>query len=284
MKKLFSFKLWAFALAFIVSFSFSSCKKDQVDSPGSSGTTEANVVTGTVVDGQGKPMAGVKVRAENPTGYNMFVEGTTDANGKYKLKLSSIGGWKIYAWKEASYKGKIYHLRLGMKNDTDYDAFSTDDKTVVKDFVWKLKGRIPDRSASFENGWGYFGASLRFVNFNAVVPDMVAGTKVTIRLTPVDGAKYLDGSPATTPVVNTFTIQNGNTNYYIGDIPVTEYRMTAESVLNGTTKQVYIGGNSYNNLYEWLEFDFDPASGSSGSYENGIKSPSDFPFYLGQKN
>ena len=107
---------------------------------------------------------------------------------------------------------------------------------------------------------------------------------MTITLTPVEGAKYLDGSAATTPVTKTFTIQNGNTNYYIGDIPVTEYRMSAESLFNGVKKQVYIGGNDYNNLFAWLEFDFDPASGSSGSYENGLKSPSDFPFYMGQKN
>lgn len=43
-----------------------------------------------------------------------------------------------------------------MKNEEDYDAFATNDKAVVKDFVWKLSGRIPDGSASFENGWGYF--------------------------------------------------------------------------------------------------------------------------------
>jgi len=282
MKKYPSFKFMSFTLALVAALTFTSCEKDP-DKPNNS-TGEANVVTGAVVDAQGTPLAGVKVRAENPTGDNIHVDGTTNADGKYKLKLSSIGGWKIYAWKEVDYKGKTYHLRLGMNDATDYDAFSTDDKPVVKNFVWKLKGRIPDRSASYENGWGYFGGSLRFVNINAVVPDMTAGTKVTVRLTPVPGATYLDGTPATTPVVNTFTIQDGNTNYYIGDIPVTEYRMTAESELNGVTKQVYIGGNSMTNLFAWLEFDFNPALGSTGSYENGIASPSDFPYYMGQKN
>ena len=283
MKKYFRFRLCAFVLALAIVFS--SCEKDPVP-PGSGGgdTSEANTVSGIAVDEQGKPLPGVKVRAENPSGDNIHVDGTTGADGKYKLKLSHIGGWKIYAWKEVEYKGKTYHLRLGMKNHAEYDAFSTDGKAVVKDFVWKLKGRIPDRPASYENGWGYFGGSLRFVNFNALVPDMAAGTKVTITLTPVNGARYLDGSRATTPVVFSFTIQNGKTNYYIGDIPVTEYRMSAESVLNGVTRQVYIGGNSTTRLYEWLEFDFDPAPLSVGSYENGLKSPSDFPFYLGQKN
>jgi hypothetical protein len=283
MKKSFRFNLRSCVLALALAFSFASCEKitDPIEEGGKS---EPNTVVGIVKDAQGNPMAGVKVRAENPLGNNMHVDGTTGADGRYKLKLTGIGGWKIYAWKEVEYKSKVYHLRLGMKNAADYDAFATEDKTVTKDFVWKLAGRIPDRSASYENGWGYFGGSLRLVNLNNLVPAMAAGTKVTITLTPVAGAKYLDGTPANQPVVNTFTLQEGKTNYYIGDIPVTEYRMTASSVLNGVTKQVYIGGNSTTNLFEWLEFDFDPATNSSGTYENGLKSPSDFPFYMGQKN
>lgn len=284
MKKKFSLSRYAAVLAIIAAFSSSSCAKDPAVQPTGSGPAEANTVSGLAVDAQGKPMAGVKIRAENPTGDNIHVDGTTGADGRYKLKLSSIGGWKIYAWKEVEYQGKVYHLRLGMKSDADYDAFSTDGKAIVKDFVWKLSGRIPDRSASYENGWGYFGASLRFVNYNDVVPAMPAGTKVTVTLTPVSGARYLDGTPATTPVVKTFTTQTGNSNYYIGDIPVTEYRISAESVLNGVTKKVFIGANSASNLTEWLEFYVDPAASSAGSYESGLKSPNDFPFYLGRQN
>lgn len=283
MYKYLQLKLWPYTLALLLAFSFASCEKitDPIEE---GGKLEPNTVTGKVTDAQGNALGGVKIRAENPLGNNMHVDGTTGADGRYSLKLTGIGGWKIYAWKEVTYKGKVYHLRLGMKEAADYDAFATNDKSVTKDFVWKLSGRIPDRSASYENGWGYFGGSLRFVNLNNLVPAMAAGTKVTITLTPVNGAKYLDGSPATQPVVNTFTLQEGNTNYYIGDIPVTEYRMTASSLLNGVTKKVYIGGNSTTNLFEWLEFDFDPATNSTGTYENGLKSPSDFPFYMGQKN
>ncbi|GEO04537.1 hypothetical protein AAE02nite_22010 [Adhaeribacter aerolatus] len=266
-------------------FTFTSCDEPETIEPNQP-SQEANTVSGKAVDGRGNPMAGVKVRAENPAGYNVFVEGTTKADGTYKFTLPAIGSWKIYAWKEVTYKDRVYHLRLGMKQDTDYDFFTTGDNGAVKDFVWKISGRIPDRSASFENGWGYFGGSLRFVNVNSKVPVMAVGTKVTVTLTPTSNAKYLDGTPATAAgtIKKTFTINNGpGQNYYIGDIPVTEYRMSIESELNGVKKQVYVGGNDYNNLYEWLEFDFTPASGSSGSYENGISSPSDFPYYMGQK-
>lgn len=262
---------------------FSSCSKSSAKEPSGGGTDNTNTVTGIAVDGQGRPLAGVKVRAENPTGNNIHIDGTTGADGRYKLKLTSIGGWKIYAWKEVIYEDQVYHLRLGMKTDQDYDAFATEGKTLVRDFVWKISGRIPDRPASPENGSGYFGASLRLVNFNDKVAEMGAGTKLTVTLTPVSGAKYLDGTAATAPVVKSFTIQNGRANYYMSDVPVTTYRITAQSELNGVVKKVFIGANSYSNLLEWVEFYFDPASSSSGSYESGIQSPNDFPFYLGQQ-
>jgi hypothetical protein len=280
MKQLMKLSLWPYAMALLITFG--SCKKDSTIDPGDP-SREPNTVMGTVVDTKGQPMAGVKVRAENPTGYNMFVEGTTDANGKYKLKISSIGGWKVYAWKEVEYGGKLYNLRLGMKNDADYDAFSTNDKTVVKDFVWKLSGRIPDRSASADYGMGYFGASLYFVNLNDGLK-MPAGTKVTVTLTPESGARYLDGTPATEVVTKSFTIGNTGDNYYIGDIKVSNYTMRLQSELNGTTRTVRVGVNTVlGNYYESIsELYWDPHTLSTGSYESGIKTGTSISFYMKQ--
>ncbi|MBB1284940.1 carboxypeptidase regulatory-like domain-containing protein [Flavisolibacter sp. BT320] len=262
---------------------FTSCKKESTENPGN-GSGEPNTVVGTVVNAQGQPMAGVKVRAENPTGYNIYVDGTTDAAGKYKLKINGIGGWKVYAWKEVEYGGKLYNLRLGMKNAADYDAFSTEDKTVVKDFVWKLDGRIPDRPASADYGMGYFGASLYFVNLNDALK-MPAGTKVTVTLTPEEGATYLDGTPATTTVTKSFTIGNNGDNYYIGDIKVSSYTMRLQSELNGVTKTVRVGVNSVlGNYFESIsELYWDPHTLSTGSYESGIKTGTSISFYMKQQ-
>lgn len=282
MKRLLS-KLTAFSFAVLMTAS-SCTEKDKVENSNDGG--QPNTVTGIVVDAQGNPLSGVKVRAENPMGNNIHVDGTTGADGRYHLQLSSIGGWKIYAWKNVDYKGKIFHLRMGMKNDADYDAFSTNDKTVVKNFVWKLSGLIPDRDQDVRNGFGYFGGSLLFVNINNLVPQMPAGTKVTVTLTPAAGAAYIDGRTATAAgtITKTFTITSGvDQNYYMNDIPVTEYRISIESERNGVRKQVYVGNNT-SNLYEWVEFDFVPALGSSGSYENGIMGPTDAPYYMGQKD
>ena len=284
MRKYFRFNLLTALLTLSLFFSFTSCEEQNPDPKPEPPTEEANTVTGTVVDRLGNPLEGVKVRADNPNGNNIHVEATTNAQGKYTLKLTSIGGWKIYAWKEVQFMDKTYHLRLGMKNATDYDAFSTNDKTVVRDFVWKLDGRIPDRSASADYGMGYFGGALYFVNLNGKgYPPMAAGTKVTVTLTPVTGATYLDGTPATTTVTKSFTIAQGNSNYYIGDIKVANYRMSIEGELNGVKKLVYMGHkSSLGDFYPWVEFYFDPAGLSVGSFESGIKTGIDDPFYLAQ--
>lgn len=255
-----------------------SCNKK--DKPESSG--EPNTVSGTVTDAQGQPLAGVKVRADNPNGNNIHVEGTTDANGKYKLKLTSIGGWKIYAWKEVRYMDNTYILRLGMKNDTDYDAFATEDKALVRDFVWKLSGRIPDRPARADYTSGYFGGSILFVNVNRTGSRMPDGTKVTVTLTPVNGtARNVDGTPATT-ITKTFTIVSGvGQSYYIGDIPLAHYRMTVTSELNGVSRNVKLAYMSTSSEWnDWFEFVFDPIPLSTGSYESGLTSGTDTPFYM----
>lgn len=284
MCKYFRFNLLTAFLTFALAVSFTSCEED-VEKPIPGPITEqANTVTGTVLDRLGNPLEGVKVRADNPNGNNIHVEGTTNAEGKYSLKLTSIGGWKIYAWKEVQFMDKTYHLRLAMKNATDYDAFATEGKTVVRDFVWKLDGRIPDRPASADFGTGYFGGMLYFVNLNGKgYPPMATGTKVTVTLTPVPGATYLDGTPATATVTKSFTIADGNANYYIGDIKVTNYRMNIEGEKDGVKKIVYMGPRtSLGDFWPWLDFYFDPGVLSVGTFESGIKTGIDTPFYLAQ--
>src|SRR6476620_9434566 len=172
-------------------------------------SADINIVTGVVLDTKGKPIVGAKIRAENPTGYNIHVDGTTDANGKYTLKLTSIGGWVIYAWKTVTTEdGDIYYLRMAGEKESDYAAFAPGKTPVVRNFRWKLSGAIPDRSQARDFSSGYFGGSLRFVNTysneeGGNPTEMAEGTTVTITLTPVSGAKYLDGTTATQAITKT---------------------------------------------------------------------------------
>lgn len=238
------------------------------------------IVTGTVVDTQGKPMAGVKVRADNDALYGS-AEVTTDAKGRYTLPKLEIGGWKIYAWKEMTYKGKTYHLRLGMPKESDYDAFSPGKEGAVKNFKWQLSGKIPDRPRSEQSSTGYFGGTLRFSNINSDFQSLPAGTVVAVTLTPVAGATLFDGS-APSVVKKSFTIEDGvGLNYWVHDIPQSEYRITAESTHNGTKKAVLLSTDIGTGFGAAIEsFYFKPGLGSMGNYENGLLGPENTPFYM----
>lgn len=263
---------------------FFSCTDDDAHDHGhgTEGPAAAYTVTGTVVDTKGNPMAGVKVRADNDALYGS-AEVTTNAEGKYTLPKLEIGGWKIYAWKETMYKGKTYHLRMGMPAAVDYDAFSPGKEGAVKNFRWQLSGPIPDRPRSDRSGSGYFGGTLLFRNLGPDATTMAAGTEVTVTLTPVAGATLLDGS-APEIIRKEFTIVDGEYNYWIHDIAQCEYRITAEGKLNGTTKPLLLSTSAYNGHAEAIEhFYFPPSPGSSGDYENGLLSSNDNPFFMYQQ-
>lgn len=240
-------------------------------------------VTGVVLDIKGNPVAGASVRAENDV-YNAWVEGTIDEKGKYTLSGIEFGGWKIYAWKDAEFDGKTYHLRMGMPKTEDYNPFAGDNsKAVVKNFVWQLSGVIPDRKHDDLNSYGYFGGSVNFVtldiDFNAL-PD---GTEVTVTCTPTPGAVLFDGSPAQA-VVEKFTAHDtrpANYLYLIHDIAQSHYNLTATCKINGETKKVLMGWDIDKTTNETIDnFSFLPDGSSHGSYESGIQTQTDNPIYM----
>lgn len=266
---------------------------------GSSEPNDANdapfTVTGTVVDTKGAPIAGAIIRAENPTGNNIHVDGKTDAKGKYTLKLTSIGGWVIYAWKTVvTEDGDTYHLRMAGATDADYEAFTPGAQPIIRNFKWKLSGPIPDRPQAADFSSGYFGGSLTFVNTSidnnsGASAEMPEGTMVTVTLTPVAGAKYLDGTPATAVITKTFKIKvrvPSNPNFSIGDIPVAQYTVTART---NTGKVIWLGRNKIDASEHTAQADVffypPPAlTNSSGSYESGIgvSAAVDFRYFMSQ--
>lgn len=257
---------------------FSFCgKKDKDNNP--AGTP--NTVSGIVVDAAGKPVAGARIRAENPNGNNIHVTGTSGADGKYSLKLTSIGGWKIFAWKEVEFEGNIYQVRLGMENDSDYDAFTPSSTGLVRNFFWRLSGRIPDRTPSKENGTGYFGGTIKLINFNSWVDIMPPGTEVTVTFTPLAGARYLDGTTAAGKIITkNFTIKDGvGQAYYVNDIPATKYVITVASKVKGKSINTYVSYGNPDDFFEGIEFVF-PTEGGSGSKESGLGSPNEHSFYI----
>lgn len=241
-------------------------------------------ISGTVKDAAGNPIRGARIRVENPNGNNIHYTATTNEAGKYSVTVSAIGGYKIYAWKESVFEDQVYQIRLGMANESDYDAFNVPASGTTKDFVWKLSGRIPDRVASKENGTGYFGGTIKFINYNAFTDEMPAGTEVSVLFTPVAEAKYLDGTSAVGKTIERkFTIASGvGQAYYLNDIPATKYKITISSLRNGVKKAVHVASGSSDEFLASAEYYFKP-EGGSGSYENGLISPNEYYYYLMSK-
>lgn len=241
-------------------------------------------ISGTVKDASGNPLRGARIRVENPNGNNIHYTATTNEAGKYSVTVSAIGGYKIYAWKESVFEDQLYQIRLGMEKESDYDAFNVPASGTTKDFVWKLSGRIPDRVASKENGTGYFGGTIKFINYNAFTDEMPAGTEVSVLFTPVAEAKYLDGTSAVGKTIERkFTIASGvGQAYYLNDIPATKYKITVSSLKNGVKKAVHVASGSSDEFLASMEYYFKP-EGGSGSYENGLISPNEYYYYLMSK-
>ncbi|AYQ33456.1 carboxypeptidase-like regulatory domain-containing protein [Runella sp. SP2] len=241
-------------------------------------------ISGTVKDAAGNPIRGARIRVENPNGNNIHYTATTNEAGKYSVTVSAIGGYKIYAWKESVFEDQLYQIRLGMEKESDYDAFNVPASGTTKDFVWKLSGRIPDRVASKENGTGYFGGTIKFINYNAFTDEMPAGTEVSVLFTPVAEAKYLDGTSAVGKTIERkFTIASGvGQAYYLNDIPATKYKITVSSLKNGVKKAVHVASGSSDEFLPSAEYYFKP-EGGSGSYENGLISPNEYYYYLMNK-
>ncbi|OJX31638.1 MAG: hypothetical protein BGO86_06995 [Chryseobacterium sp. 36-9] len=251
---------------------------------GNNVTEKPYTIQGTVKDGAGNAIKSARIRVENPNGNNIHYTTTTDEAGKYSVTMSAIGGYKMYAWKEVTTENGTYQLRMGMEKDEDYDAFSVPASGIVKNFVWKLNGRIPDRTVSAQNGTGYFGGSVKFINYNSFADEMPSGTEVTITLTPASGAKYLDGTSAEGKIVQKkFIIASGvGQVYYINDIPATKYKITASSMKNGISQSVHLGIGNPDTFTPNAEYYFRP-DGGSGNYENGLLSPNEYYFYIMNK-
>lgn len=245
---------------------------------------KAYTIRGTVKDAAGNPVKSARIRVENPNGNNIHYNTTSDAEGKYTVTVSAIGGYHIYAWKEIAFETELYQVRLAMEKEADYDAFNVPSGGVIKNFIWKLDGRIPDRIVSKENGTGYFGGTIKFINFNSITDQIPAGAEIIIKLTPVPNAKFLDGTSAAGKIIEKkFTIRDGvGQAYYVNDIPATKYRITASCVLNSMVKTVDIGSGNPDEFTLSTEYYF-KSEGGAGSYESGLGSPNEYAFYIMSK-
>src|SRR5690606_24899973 len=178
-------------------------------------------VTGTVVDTQGRPIAGARVWIQ-PSITTGLVEVRTDANGRYLAQGLVDVPYTAKAWTYVTYNGRQLCLRLGMDSPVDYTAF-VPAQGAVKNFRWQLTGPIEDLRDLNE----YFGGMLRVMNTG-----YYAGDRIELSFTPT--GPRIDGS-SVAPF--TRTLNDPSRDYDVRDLPAGPYRVTATLVASDGSRR-----------------------------------------------
>jgi len=219
------------ALAIAAATAFAACAagastdgSSPTDPPG--GTTpppgsgqqgqSAGVVTGTIVDAAGRPLAGVRVVADNTLFYDSNVTGTTDAQGRYKLDLGRLTAtWHMTAQVTRTYNGQQYTFDLHPDTDASFSGLDG----AVRNFDWRLTGKRPELTDGYYGGTVY--AHIDIYHW----PDGAEARDIEFTFTPV--GPLVDGSAAR-PL--TLRAPDGSR---IADVPVGQYTVTARLAPQG---------------------------------------------------
>ena len=176
----------------------------------------AGIVTGTVVDTRGQPLAGVKVIADNTLFYNTNVIGYTDARGHYKLDVSGVvGTWHMTAHLAREFNGQTFDLYLHPNSDAPFAGT----ERAVRNFEWRLTGPRAD-------GLGSYGGNIQFIIDQQGWATNAHQTDVEFTLTPV--GPLIDGSAG-----KTLTVRANYDWYTVRDLPIGQYKITARYAPDG---------------------------------------------------
>ncbi|MBZ9749886.1 hypothetical protein K7W42_03305 [Deinococcus sp. HMF7604] len=172
----------------------------------------AYVMTGTVRNDKGNPIAGVEVFADHTAFYNMNAVGKTDAQGRYRIPLAQQPGtWNAGAYLRGEVGGQPFEVRLSPDNDTPFDG----SKGAVRDFTYKAS------NAPSGKVYTYLSHSNVEVDYD----------QLEFTFTP-DGP---NAAGSTAP----FSVKN-KPGYGMPDVPLGRYKVSATQVLNGVKQPLLL--------------------------------------------
>src|SRR5690349_15900349 len=210
MKKLF--------LVLVTGASLMSCSKSVGNNPPDSSDQhedppkeQKGYVTGKVTDTKGNPLSGVKVYIDNTIFYNSGIGTTTDANGNYKIK-GQQGAYRAYAEMTITFNNHPFKIEFHPDN---YDAFAGEDG-AVRNFQWKLTGERPFNPGTYYGGYATLSKDPG--------GDLYDAENIEFTFTPV--GNLIDGSTGE-KLVKSCGAPYSQTYYYIMDIPIGRYEITA---------------------------------------------------------
>ena len=214
-----------------------------------SSTPQAGYAMGTVRDAKGNPIKGAEITINNTGGVVNNLIGYSDANGNYKIKLSTgggplIGSYYVRGHVTVNYLNYPFKLALFVEDDS---AFSPEEGAVKN-----LKLTIAGKRSNFgDSGW--YGGTIEVDNHtsNSHFPN------IEVTLEPI--GPLVDGSTGETQVARPDWLYSYN-------VPVGQYKITARDV--ATNKQLAVKNYLYDKAYQKSTMGvFEPILTNSDRYQ-----------------
>ena len=210
-------KLFTHSLLIISLTGLIACSKPAGDPiPPDNTPSQAGYVSGKVLDAQGKPIKDAEITVNNTGGVVNNLIGYSDANGNYRIKLSTgggplIGSYYVRGHVTVSYLNYPFKLALFVEDDS---AFSPEEG-AVKNLRLHVAG---PRSNFGDSGW--YGGTIEVDNHtrNSHFPN------IEVTLEPV--GPLVDGSVGETQIARPDWLYSYN-------VPVGQYKITARDMATG---------------------------------------------------
>ncbi|WP_019588612.1 carboxypeptidase-like regulatory domain-containing protein [Deinococcus apachensis] len=224
------------------------------------GKPGSGTVQGQVLDTRGQPLEGVTVWIK-PVVTTGVAEVLTDEAGRYTVEGLPPVGYRAYAWLGVRYDGQKFCYRLALGKTSEYNPF-VPRNGVVRNFQWKLSGRIPDWDDD-SSELGYFGGSISPMQGGFQDRWVTQQDQIELSLTPV--GPLIDGSTgkALTRTVPALKIAV--------DIPIGTYKVKATFIdKNGKREALVVSNDRSGSFGNEATIKFLGADGScTGSYGGG---------------
>lgn len=199
-------------------------------------------VSGTVVDTQGRPIAGARVTMA-PALTTGSASTTTDADGRYLIEGLIDVPYNIRAWTYIEHGGRDICLRLGMESPAHFDAF-VPTQGSVRNFVMQLTGFMGNtRDEIFQ-----FGGLLTMTHAGSYAS---GGNRLEVSFTPT--GPLIDGTTIA-PFTRTIDPQHTQT---VGGVPLGPYDVTVTLVGgDGSRRRIGLFDDSWGDPVDAMAVDW----------------------------